>query len=195
MSLFKLADDEITPVAACPFGRLLLEDGPALSAPRAEKKPFPRNPDGGLEIIGVEYVVIIDKNEQVALCLADTAQTGGGQAEGFFSDHPRARMPREVDLRIASRSTGVVNDEKLPSIPRENLRAQSLHRRRQIIGTGIVGAEDEGRYQEWSGAEHGWLIGALSRVVVEEDGYSCPPSLPAKSPKLPPDRRVTRNDH
>ena len=76
---------------------------------------------GLFQVVRIEDIVVVRKNERVSRCLADSAQASSSEAKSVLSKQAGLRMPRKIGARAHCRRTRVVDDNQLPLISRESL--------------------------------------------------------------------------
>src|ERR1035441_2037750 len=67
----EFADYKVAPITTCPFRRWFLESRSALSTPGAEERSFFRNAERRFKEVGVKHVVVVHKDQEGALGLAN----------------------------------------------------------------------------------------------------------------------------
>src|SRR5438874_8102519 len=67
----EFTDDQISPVATCPFGWWFFELGPTLPTPRAKERSLLSHAERRLNEIGIKHIVIVNKDEEVARRFTD----------------------------------------------------------------------------------------------------------------------------
>jgi hypothetical protein len=97
-----------------------------------------------LQVVLAEDVVVDDEQDERRRGIGDAPQPRVRQAEPVLPHHAALGMPGDEIGRDGSRA-GVVDDQELPGRQFQGLSAQAVHRAGEIVRTGIVRADDDGK--------------------------------------------------
>jgi hypothetical protein len=139
----ELPDAQTAPVTTRPFRRRRFKLRPALSAPGAQERFFFRNARCRRKEIGVEHVVVVHEDEQVALCFADTTEPCRRETERVLAEETCGRLPGHVGVTRNRLVAAVVHHDQLPPVARQRLLPQRVEATPKISRPRIVSTKND----------------------------------------------------
>src|SRR5262249_22449168 len=111
------------------------------SSPGSQLRPLAGDGHGLLQIITLQYIVVIHKDDEGPLREPDRPDARGRQPGHWFLLDLSPRMPCHIELPPQWRVGSVVHDDEAPLVSRQRLRAQRIKGSPDIMRPGIPGAK------------------------------------------------------